>query len=91
MKLLWGEEAWTDYCHWQENDQATLRRVNALISDALRHPFTGIGKPEPLRNELRGWWSRRITGAHRLVYRVAGSGDDQRLEIISCRFHYQRS
>jgi len=89
MKFLWAGDAWTDYRYWQENDQATLRRINALISDTLRHPFTGIGKPEPLRNELRGWWSRRITGAHRLVYRVVGSGDDQRLEIVSCRFHYR--
>jgi toxin YoeB len=90
MSLLWGSGAWADYCVWQEEDQETLRRINALINDALRHPFTGIGKPEPLRNELKGWWSRRITGSHRLVYRVAGSGEEQRLEIVSCRFHYGR-
>ena len=90
MRLLWGSEAWADYCVWQDEDRETVRRINALINDALRHPFTGIGKPEPLRNELRGWWSRRITGSHRLVYRVVGSGEEQRLEIVSCRFHYGR-
>jgi toxin YoeB len=90
MRLLWGSEAWVDYCVWQDEDRETVRRINALINDTLRHPFTGIGKPEPLRNELRGWWSRRITGSHRLVYRVVGSGEEQRLEIVSCRFHYSR-
>jgi toxin YoeB len=90
MKLLWHPQAWEDYCFWQENDREVLRRLNSLIADARRHPFTGIGKPEPLREQLRGWWSRRLTGGHRLVYRVVGAGDEQRIEIVSCRFHYSR-
>ena len=90
MNLLWHDRAWEDYCFWQENDGETLQRINSLINDARRHPFTGIGKPEPLRGQLSGWWSRRITSAHRLVYRVVGVGDGQRLEIVSCRFHYGR-
>jgi toxin YoeB len=90
MKLLWADQAWEDYCFWQENDREMLRRLNALINDARRHAFTGLGKPEPLRGELRGWWSRRITGEHRLVYRVTGTGEDQRIEIVACRYHYGR-
>lgn len=65
-----------------------LARVNELIRDALRSPFRGIGKPEPLRDNWPGWWSRRINAEHRLVYRVIGSGDDQRLEIALCGCHY---
>jgi toxin YoeB len=90
MNLLWADQAWEDYCFWQENDSEFLKRINMLINDARRHPFTGIGKPEPLRGELRGWWSRRITGGHRLVYRVVGSGDEHRIEIAACRYHYGR-
>jgi toxin YoeB len=67
-----------------------VERINGLIKDARRSPFRGLGKPEPLRNEMSGWWSRRITHEHRLVYRVTGSGDAQALEIAACRFHYQR-
>jgi toxin YoeB len=67
-----------------------LARINELIKDGLRNPFGGIGKPEPLRGNLKGWWSRRITQEHRLVYRVRGTGDEQALEIASCRFHYDR-
>ena len=63
-------------------------RLNALLQDTMRSPFKGIGKPEPLRNRLAGCWSRRIDGEHRLVYRVAGVGDDQRVEVLRCRFHY---
>jgi toxin YoeB len=65
-----------------------LARLNALIQDARRSPFRGIGKPEPLRESLAGWWSRRIDGEHRLVYRVQGNGADQVLEIMQCRYHY---
>jgi toxin YoeB len=65
-----------------------MLRVNALIEECRRHPFTGIGKPEGLKGDLSGWWSRRITSEHRLVYRVTGSGTDQTLEIAQCRFHY---
>jgi toxin YoeB len=90
MRLVFSARSWADYLFWQENDKAVLGRLNALISDASRHPFQGIGKPEPLRNEMSGWWSRRITGEHRLVYRVSGSGETQSLEIAACRFHYGR-
>ena len=90
MKLVFSQAAWADYLHWQENDPAILARVNELIGDARRTPFGGIGKPEPLVGNLKGWWSRRITREHRLVYRVSGIGDGQSLEIAACRFHYGR-
>jgi toxin YoeB len=90
MKLLWSEGGWEDYLYWQETDHNTLRRINALLRDIGRSPFTGIGKPEVLVGDLRGWWSRRIASDHRLVYRVAGAGDQQQVEIMSCRFHYSR-
>lgn len=88
MRLVWSEDAWADYLHWQRNDPDVLDKLNALIRDAKRSPFKGIGKPEPLKGALRGWWSRRITGEHRFVYRVSGSGDAQALEVAQCRFHY---
>ncbi|WP_430911109.1 Txe/YoeB family addiction module toxin [Methylobacterium sp. sgz302541] len=88
MKLVWSDAAWEDYLHWQAADPAILDRVNALIKEARRTPFAGLGKPEPLRGNLRGWWSRRITGEHRLVYRVSGTGPEQALEIAQCRWHY---
>ena len=88
MKLLWAAEAWQDYLSWQSEDRAVLRRINELIGDIRRSPFRGIGKPEPLKGDLSGWWSRRITQEHRLVYRVLGGGHDQRIEIVQCRFHY---
>jgi toxin YoeB len=88
MKLLWTAAAWDDYLYWQENDRGMLRRINELLRDARRDPFRGIGKPEPLKGDLAAWWSRRITGDHRLVYRVYGSGEAQRLEIAACRYHY---
>lgn len=89
MRLGFTPHGWADYVYWQETDRALLGRVNALIKDALRTPFTGIGKPEPLLGDMKGWWSRRITGEHRLVYRVSGSGEAQILEIASCRYHYR--
>lgn len=88
MKLLWTDAAWEDYVHWQETDGDVLRRINELLKDARRSPFKGIGKPEPLKGDLAGWWSRRITGDHRLVYRVSGKGEAQQLEIAACRYHY---
>lgn len=90
MKLVFSGRSWSDYLFWQENDQKIVSRINELIKDVMRSPFQGIGKPEPLRNELTGLWSRRINEEHRLVYRLNGSGDQQALEIISCRFHYRR-
>ena len=88
MKLLWASDAWDDYVQWQQSDTATLARINTLLAEIRRQPFKGLGKPEPLKGNLAGWWSRRITGEHRLVYRVAGSGETQRVEIVQCRYHY---
>ena len=88
MKVVFDREAWIEYVEWQREDAKILERLNALIEECRRHPFTGTGKPEPLRLNLAGWWSRRITREHRLVYRVTGSGDAQALEVLSCRFHY---
>lgn len=86
--LGWGPEGWRDYLCWQEHDRKMLARINELIRDALRHPFEGIGKPEPLRNQLKGQWSRRITQEHRLVYKIEGEGERRMLIILQCRFHY---
>ncbi|MBV8594369.1 MAG: Txe/YoeB family addiction module toxin [Caulobacteraceae bacterium] len=88
MKLVWAARAWDDYLHWQGEEPNTLTRINALIAECRRTPFTGTGKPEPLRAPLQGWWSRRITVRDRLVYRVSGKPPDQTLEIAQCRFHY---
>ena len=88
MKVLFAERAWQDYLHWQAVDLKVLARLNELIKECQRTPFVGTGKPEPLRGEFRGWWSRRLTSEDRLVYRVTGSGDDQQLQIAQCRFHY---
>jgi toxin YoeB len=90
MNLLWSDNGWEDYLYWQANDRSIVRRINVLIADIQRGRFEGIGKPEALRDNLSGYWSRRITGEHRLVYRIAGTGDGQRIEIMMCRFHYGR-
>ena len=84
MRLTWLPNGWKDYIHWQENDKKILQRVNELIKNAQRNPFSGIGKPEPLKNNLKGWWSRRITQEHRLVYKV----ESECLLIMQCRYHY---
>ncbi len=84
MKLVFHERAWEDYLYWQETDRALLARLNTLIKECCRTPFAGIGKPEPLRGALAGWWSRRITKEHRLVYRP----NDGSLLIAQCRHHY---
>lgn len=88
MLIAWTELAWQDYLHWQQEDDKILATINELIRDIKRDPFRGLGKPEPLKHDLRGWWSRRITGEHRLVYRVQGKDDAQQLVIAQCRFHY---
>lgn len=88
MKVAFDRDAWADYLYWQARDGKELARLNALIEECRRHPFSGTGKPEPLGGNLAGWWSRRITQEHRLVYRVSGKGDAQALEIAQCRFHY---
>lgn len=90
MKLLWTARGWEDYLYWQGADAKIVARINELVRDARRNPFAGIGKPEPLRNEMSGWWSRRINHEHRLIYRVTATGETQALEISACRFHYDR-
>jgi len=82
--LTWTREAWRDYVYWQSQDKKTLKRINKLITATQRSPFEGIGKPEPLRESLSGFWSRRIDENNRLVYVV----DDNQITIISCRYHY---
>jgi toxin YoeB len=82
--LAWTDHAWEDYLWWQSQDKKTLRRINKLIEEAQRTPFSGLGKPEPLRGNLSGFWSRRINDADRLVYSV----NDELLIIIQCRLHY---
>lgn len=84
MRRIFTENAWCDYTYGQTQDRKTLRRINALIDDACRNGHTGIGKPEPLRGDLQGFWSRRINERDRLIYRINGDA----MEILSCRFHY---
>ena len=90
MNLLWTRNAWEEYEYWQRFDPSMVEKNNELIRDTKRSPFKGLGKPEPLKGDLSGFWSRRILGEHRLVYRVSGRGSTQQLEIIQCRFHYEK-
>jgi toxin YoeB len=83
-ELAWTASAWADYLYWQGEDRKTLKRINKLVADALRNPFEGLGKPEPLRENLSGLWSRRIDDSNRMVYEVS----DEYLTIVACRFHY---
>lgn len=83
-RLVWTAAAWEDYLYWQGQDRKTLKRINALIQDVRRSPFSGIGKPEPLRENLSGFWSRRIDDVNRLVYVL----DSEDVVIIACRYHY---
>lgn len=83
-QLAWTDEAWNDYLYWQDQDKKTLKRINKLIEAVKRTPLEGIGKPEPLRENLSGFWSRRIDDTNRVVYAV----DEHYLTIISCRYHY---
>ena len=84
MKLVFAEQAWEDYLHWQETDKKMLKRINGLIRECCRTPFEGTGKPEALKHALAGYWSRRINDEHRLVYKV----DGQALWIAQLRYHY---
>jgi toxin YoeB len=84
MELVWQSHAWEDYLYWQKTDARVLLKINELIKDCLRNPFKGLGKPEPLKGNYAGLWSRRITGEHRLVYAVK----ETRLHIIQCRYYY---
>ena len=88
MIVTFRADAWRDYLAWQREDAKMLERINTLIVEAMRDPFRGTGKPEPLKRNLTGWWSRRITTEHRLVYRVRGAGEGQALEVLACRYHY---
>lgn len=89
MDFVFTPNGWQDFQYWIENDHETILRINELLKAIRQNPFQGIGKPEPLKYDLKGWWSRRITGEHRLVYKVSGTkGDDQKCVIIQCRFHY---
>ncbi|HUF55907.1 MAG TPA: Txe/YoeB family addiction module toxin [Thermohalobaculum sp.] len=89
MKVVFSERAWVEYLSWQQDDPKLLARINALVRECMRHPFQGTGKPEPLKGDLTGWWTRRISGEHRLVHRVSGTSAHQSLEIAQCRFHYR--
>jgi len=85
MNLLWTDEAWEDYLYWQSQDKRTLKRVNQIIRDIQRAPHVGVGKPEPLKGDLSGWWSRRIDDVNRIVYRLKAGA----VEITQCRGHYR--
>jgi toxin YoeB len=84
MKLAFLEDAWEDYLYWSQTDKATIKKINQLLKECMREPFSGIGKPEPLKFDMSGCWSRRITSEHRLVYRI----EEDTLVIIQCRYHY---
>ncbi|KTD21421.1 Toxin YoeB [Legionella lansingensis] len=84
MILSWAENAWEDYLYWQATDKKMIKRINALIKDIQRHPFDGIGDPEPLKHHWSGYWSRRIDREHRIIYKAT----DEALYIVQCRYHY---
>ena len=84
MKLIFGEQSWSDYLYWQSTNKRILKKINALLQDIKRNPFDGIGKPEPLKHEMAGTWSRRITQEHRLVYEIF----EESILVVSCRYHY---
>lgn len=84
MNVIFSARAWAQYQDWQESDRKVVKKLNSLIRECQRTPYSGSGKPEPLKHELSGWWSRRVNEEHRLVYRVTEQG----LEIIQCRYHY---
>lgn len=84
MILSWTDSAWDDYLYWQMTDKKILKRLNTLIEDIKRHPFEGIGKPEPLKHDFSGYWSRRIDQEHRIVYKAT----DEAIMIVMCRYHY---
>ena len=84
MILCWADDAWDDYLYWQQTDRKVLKRINDIIKDMKRNPFEGIGKPEPLKHQWSGYWSRRITEEHRIVYKV----ESDHLYIAQCHYHY---
>jgi toxin YoeB len=84
MRFIFVDESWEDYLHWQQTDRKMLKRINELLKDISRTPFTGLGKPEPLKHRYKGFWSRRIDSEHRLIYQVRGED----ILIAKCRFYY---
>lgn len=86
MIKVWDDAAWDDYLYWQQQDRKTLKKINQLITDIERNGYSGIGKPEPLKGDMTGWWSRRIDGANRIVYRIRMDC----IEILQCRTHYEK-
>lgn len=88
MRVEFTANGWEDYCYWSDHDAEKAERIRELIRDIKRDPFKGLGKPEPLKHELAGYWSRRIDGEHRLVYRVQGTGKERWLTVLMCRYHY---
>jgi toxin YoeB len=84
MKKLFSDDAWEDYLYWQATDKSVMKKINTLIKEIERTPFEGCGKPEPLKHNLSGWWSRRINLEHRLVYKI----ENDTIVISQCRFHY---
>lgn len=89
MNIEFAPHAWEEFHYWIENDRTKIEKIKELIRSIRQDPFKGIGNPEPLRHELKGFWSRRIDHEHRLVYRIRGNkGQDQRIQIIQCRYHY---
>ena len=85
MRKTWTDDAWEDYVHWQTQDKKTLKRINELLKDIDRHPFSGIGKPEPLKGNKQGYWSRRIDDANRIVYKII----ENQIVIVQCGGHYE--
>ena len=86
MRILWEEKAWNDYVAWQQEDKKTLKKLNTIIKDILRSPYEGLGKPEPLKENLSGWWSRRIDDFNRIVYRI----ENEKIIIVQCGTHYHK-
>jgi len=84
VKIIFSEHAWEDYLYWQRSDKKTLRRINILIKEIMRVPFQGMGKPEPLKHALSGYWSRRINDEHRIVYKIT----EEAIQIAQLRYHY---
>lgn len=84
MKLIFSDEAWEDYLFWQKQDRRMVERINKLVKETMREPFSGVGKPEPLKHAFSGYWSRRLTDEHRMIYKMA----DDALWIVQLRYHY---
>ena len=89
MTIEFTVHGWEEFSYWTENDPAMVEKINEIIGSVMKTPFSGIGKPEPLKYDLKGFWSRRISGEHRLIYKISGTkGTDQKCFIIQCSFHY---